>query len=87
MMTKIMIMIMLKRLFLLFYLRPDPELPSIDSRLPANREPNVKTPTFLKKASDGKWKNEAFQKFVDKFHPKWEYDEYFLPCKMPLKLV
>ena len=55
---------MLKRLLLLFLLQfyandeSDPDLPSVNYRLPANWEPNIKSMNFLKIASDSEWKKE-----------------------------
>ena len=65
---------------------PDPDLPSLDSRLPSNWEPNIKAMNFLKKASKGEWSKEARQKIVERFHPKEDYDPFLLPVSMPTKL-
>ena len=65
---------------------PDPDLPSVNSRLPANWVPSEKIMSFVKKVSDIEWTKESRQKILDKFHPAEEYDQYLLPVKMPTKL-
>ena len=65
---------------------PDPDLPTIDKRLPVNWSPSVKIMSFVKKAADDEWSKEKRQLLVERFNAKEEYDEFLLPVKLPRKL-
>ena len=66
--------------------KPDVDLPSGNSRLPASWYPKSKVLAWLEKIADNEWTAEDRKKILDQFHPLEKFDQLLSPVKMPKKL-